>query len=277
MTEFYASDSFTEFDTLAKEFSLKNALFLAKVSRLVYQGRFEMEFTTEHEWYFPKFAFLDNDHHDTQALIIGNEENVIVAFRGTEGKLEDWITNIAVGFMDRAGGRVHQGFWNAMESIFADLVKVLNEFCTQNQRIWLTGHSLGGALATLATAYLHQHRIPLAGLYTYGQPRVGDSSFAYHLNSEAVNYFRIVNHGDVVTRVPPSDMEYAHAGAFYYLTEDGLLSQDMNYWNLFWQNTGKVLDDFLELAIFGLQSHEISDYIQKLAQILESYPQTNFN
>lgn len=43
--------------------------------------------------------------------------------------------------------------------------------------LWLTGHSLGGAMATLAAAWLAERKIPFSGAYTFGQPRVGDDNF----------------------------------------------------------------------------------------------------
>jgi triacylglycerol lipase len=166
------------------------------------------------------------------------------------------------------GGEIHAGFVKAADSVFLDIVCVLNEFCDKGQSVWFTGHSLGGALATLTTARLIANGITVNGLYTFGQPRVGDEGFAYHFNSNFSPYFRIVNDGDVVSRVPTSQMGFSHAGDFYYLTAEGALTQDKSYWEQFWQNKGRVLDDFLELAVFGLPEHSTNSYIEKLAGVL---------
>ena len=81
------------------------------------------------------------------------------------------------------------------------------------QRIWLTGHSLGGALATLAAAHLGPETIQ--GLYTFGCPRVGDAPFASVLPAQS--YVRFVHRDDWVPTVPPGILGYVHAGALHSL------------------------------------------------------------
>ena len=73
----------------------------------------------------------------------------------------------------------------------------------QDQAIWITGHSLGGALAVLLAATLWEAEQPVTGLYTYATPRVGDSAFAGRLNEDMADgaHWRVVNAGDLV---PPS-------------------------------------------------------------------------
>src|SRR5262249_13938988 len=76
------------------------------------------------------------------------------------------------------------------------------------QALWLAGHSLGGALATLAAAHLGRDAVQ--GLYTYGCPRVGDAAFAAVLPRRS--HFRFVHRDDWVTTVPPDLLGYVHAG-----------------------------------------------------------------
>lgn len=68
-------------------------------------------------------------------------------------------------------------------------------------KVFVTGHSLGGALATLAASH-----IKLLGynpeLYTFASPRVGDPKFAESFQN--MNCYRIANSEDIVTNVPPS-------------------------------------------------------------------------
>ncbi len=76
--------------------------------------------------------------------------------------------------------------------------------------LWITGHSLGGALAVLATAKLRFEKAqPVSGLYTYGQPRVGDFEFCSRFDQGFGDYtFRFVNFQDIVPRVPLRNMNY---------------------------------------------------------------------
>src|SRR5207249_4492483 len=76
------------------------------------------------------------------------------------------------------------------------------------QKLWLTGHSLGGALATLAAAHLGRDAVQ--GLYTYGCPRVGDVKFTSVLPE--ASHFRFVHRRDWVVEQPPEFLGYVHAG-----------------------------------------------------------------
>ncbi|KAF7637800.1 Lipase_3 domain-containing protein, partial [Meloidogyne graminicola] len=81
--------------------------------------------------------------------------------------------------------------------------------------LWITGHSLGGALAAISAAKIAKSRVikpELIKLVTFGQPRTGDSGFALGIN-RALPFFtyRITRSRDLVVHVPPRSFEnYAH-------------------------------------------------------------------
>jgi hypothetical protein len=87
--------------------------------------------------------------------------------------------------------------------------------------LFVTGHSLGGALAVLCTAMLHRTEpalfANLRGVYTYGQPMVGDGDFAATCEPFAARTFRHVYHSDLVPRLPPrwTTDACAHFGTEY--------------------------------------------------------------
>ena len=93
-------------------------------------------------------------------------------------------------------------------------------------KIYVTGHSLGGALAALYTGMLHYNGeteivSKIAAVYTFGQPRVGDEKFAKYMMQHLTDsrYFRVVYCNDLVPRVPFDDELFAfkHFGlCFYY-------------------------------------------------------------
>ncbi len=82
--------------------------------------------------------------------------------------------------------------------------------------LWITGHSLGGALARLSAAYARQAGVPVQGIYTFGSPRMGDRGFKqeYTQNGLAEKTYRMINNHDPVPRVPPPIL-YMHVGALH--------------------------------------------------------------
>jgi pimeloyl-ACP methyl ester carboxylesterase len=82
--------------------------------------------------------------------------------------------------------------------VWADVTEALS--LAHAVRPWFTGHSLGGALATLAA----DRHGDSAAVYTFGSPLVGDDAFAAGFNNRHEGRsFRYVNGDDLVTRVPP--------------------------------------------------------------------------
>jgi hypothetical protein len=83
---------------------------------------------------------------------------------------------------------------------------------------------LGAALATLAADRLAAENVPVAGVYTFGSPRVGDGAFARTFTDRLGDRcFRFVNAADVVTRVPPPGLilDYTHVGTPHHFGADG--------------------------------------------------------
>ena len=92
----------------------------------------------------------------------------------------------------------------------------VGELGEETPELVFTGHSLGAAVATLATSLW-----PRASLFTFGSPRVGDADFAATLGSCHVE--RFVDCCDLVCRVPPEALGYAHVGARRYIDRHGQL------------------------------------------------------
>ena len=216
------------FDPETRKFSAANMAYLAYCAEAVYRSPQESKaklqqlgFAIEGEAHFIEFTFSH-----TQCIAVGDDEKIIIAFRGTEG-LEDWKTNLKLDQAMWKVGLVHSGFYKSLTSVWPAAMKRLEALRTTNQPIWLTGHSLGGALATLACATFQQElpEYEIAGVYTFGQPKVGDRIFAQALDKEHQSrFFRVVNNNDIVTRIPK--WKYAHAGRLFYFDAEGNLLRD---------------------------------------------------
>lgn len=279
-------------------FHIKNALAMAMASELAYEGEAKIR-TTCAEWGFKDSVFFD-DTVSTQGFVAWNDDDILIAFRGTQAnELADWHTDLKARFANVADlGRIHRGFNEATDSVWQtildatqrgtrgratlDLAKVLEDGGKVNigqteskSRIWITGHSLGGALSTVAAQRFTlggaPHRHPLAGVYTFGQPRVVDEKLGIAVNDATkARYFRFVNNNDLVTRVPTRSMGYTHVGTFQYINTDATLQTDPSYWQTFLDRVTGRLEDFLEifkgdLVTDGIEDHSMSNgYLAKI-------------
>jgi len=137
------------------------------------------------------------------------DDVVVLAFRGST-TFDDWVTDLKFAQIGsrKTGlkGRVHRGFWKALESGWSDILVDLRRLMTDDRQLWITGHSLGGGLAQLAALLAVRDGLPVAGVYTYGAPRVGDDRLARELDGVLPNtLYRIVNPGDPVPHLAPTD------------------------------------------------------------------------
>ncbi|WP_455220615.1 lipase family protein [Kaarinaea lacus] len=136
---------------------------------------------------------------------------VVIAFRGTEKKLSDWLTDLNAKPTEVDGAKVHTGFLEAFtvntdkqNRTVKDIVDgIMSSPKAKDKRgnplpLFITGHSLGGALALMATRLLADDSN--GACYTYGAPRIGDYEYFKDLKTPV---YRIVNSSDVVPRVPP--------------------------------------------------------------------------
>lgn len=188
------------------------------------------------------YRYLASRVTDTQAFIFQKNQHIILVFRGSQ-QAADWGTNFKfrmkqfaiTGTAQAAAiptGEVHRGFQDAWQSVEKRVVYQLNKWWTPETQLWVTGHSLGGALAALAATSLEYQGFAVAGLYTFGQPRVGDWAFTRQVNERMGDrMFRYVNNNDIVPLIPlqfnplnPGRL-YGHMGQFRYFGWRGKLHE----------------------------------------------------
>jgi hypothetical protein len=221
----------------ATSFELVNAGWLADFALLAYGGEalikkfFKQSGLTDAGFDFKFFS-----KQTTQCFVAHNAEFVVVSLRGTEidnfrGALTDWLRNFEVlPVSDDSGGRVHEGFKRDIKAVWQDLKAHLQPLLGKGTRtLWITGHSLGAALATLAAERaVRDGHFAVQGVYTYGSPRVGDDGFKQAYTTQGLDActFRFVNNVDVVPKLPPVDL-YKHVGQLKFIDRDGHLHLDM--------------------------------------------------
>jgi pimeloyl-ACP methyl ester carboxylesterase len=191
-------------------FSLTNAWWLADSALLSYWPPEQARSAFTHGG-FGDTQFFSVD--STQCYVASTDSFVVVSFRGTEiTQLEDDLTDARAELVTwSVGGRVHQGFAGALESVWQSLELYLRSL--PRVAVWFTGHSLGAALATLAAMRWRILGGDVGGIYTVGSPRVGDAAFADACDRALHGLcFRYVNGSDSVTQCPPEEWGYRHVG-----------------------------------------------------------------
>ncbi|WP_227937726.1 lipase family protein [Alkalihalobacillus deserti] len=136
-------------------------------------------------------------------FVIESKQNIIIAFRGTDSD-PDWIVDAEVSQSPfpytSEKSLVHSGILSTYQSCRKAIMKSL-ESTSRKKPIFVTGHSLGAALATLCAYDLSTNRLNLS-LYTYASPRVGDPKFAKSFNTRVKQSQRFVNVFDIVPLLP---------------------------------------------------------------------------
>ncbi len=189
----------------------------------------------------PKYdfiAFSDNVGLDPEAMIISTTKYIIVIFRGTDrvrnfnpiigSAIYDWGEWISTSTNYNPStppfgirGRVHGGFNKSLLyagpgiTFIDSLAKKLIQRGVNSKSLWITGHSLGGAHATLAALYLKiGKQINAKCIYAYASPHVGSYDLVEVINSNFPGYGlqRFDFMDDPITRLPLYSMEFNRAG-----------------------------------------------------------------
>jgi len=228
-SDHFAMDPLPPFTPHARTFMLANAFWLSEIARLIYRrsddeagpnaagpSRNDILMRVG----LREALFLSRQ--ETQCALIRTLPQhrppfAVLVFRGTTG-LRNWFRDLDVR-PERLAPRtvVHRGFVEAFHQVWQDLQPQL---ALLNEPLFMTGHSMGGALAQLA-AWYH----PPQAVYAIGAPRVGDAGFAARMAS--VPLYRLVNGRDVVADLPPSTrrLSFRAAGRMVHIDRKGRICE----------------------------------------------------
>jgi triacylglycerol lipase len=213
----------------ATSFSLVNAWWLAEISTLVYADE-EFVKSRFKRAGLPEVRFFEGQ--STQCYVANNDKFAIVAFRGSEiwkkrdeldiGEIvADLKADVDIRLVDwPQGGKVHRGFKEALDEVWPDLLPYIRKLAEKGCKIWVTGHSLGGALATLCGELYGN----VQGVYTFGSPWVGNEDFKENVSTKV---YRIVNDEDIVSRLPSFGV-FVYVGEVKFIDGDGIIRDEMD-------------------------------------------------
>lgn len=259
-------------------YSLPLAYWLAQASDLAYKDEATID-SRARAWGFDEVRHHETRFtppfplEDSQAYTAASDHMIITAFRGTEpAQIRDWLSDAGTPPWPGPAttGYVHHGFAEALQSIFPGVKDTLAELRTENQTVWFTGHSLGGALAMLAGArmYLEDPRLQADGVYTYGQPRTCDRILAAACNKGFTNrMYRFVNNNDIVPQLPPEPV-FTHVEALRYIDAGGKLHDSMGLLGSLADRAEGLTADAFSPAADGVRDHSIKRYIAAIEKNL---------
>lgn len=199
-----------------------------------------------------------------QALVLKGAEEAILAFRGTDpGQSRDWLADLDAAYAPAFGAKVHHGFLAGLLDLWPGVLAALGP-----EPLWVTGHSLGGALATLGALQAVGTGLTVRGVATFGSPAVGDRAFvAAFTEALGDRSDRVVHGNDPVPRVLNPFWGYAQVPRLRYLDREGRLREAPGWAVRTWD---RVLDwgrHPLELPTAGAGDHPITTYLQALEKL----------
>ena len=236
------------FDPNVTTYNHEAAKVLCDASRIAYSDEATCRAWAIANGFKEDFQFIDTSHldpmTDTQGFVAQSPDVLLVVFRGTEPRHIADVTSdadaIRFAVWDKSNlGEVHGGFFRAFFAAWGKLFggrKVFPDMLRNAapRKIWITGHSLGGALAQICAAQTAlRDAIPVHAVYTFGQPRVGDEQFAGALHAAlGARTYRLVNNQDIVPRVPFFTMRYRHFGQELFFSPKGQQGQSSSVENI---------------------------------------------
>ncbi len=202
--------------------------------------------------------------------------------------MQNWVTDTVVRLVESEhyAGRVHHGFASVLRRSWDQVEEILEQ--VGDRPLFLTGHSMGGALAVLTACRLAAAGKRAVATYTYGSPRVGDALFC---NGYDLPTYRVVNRLDLVPEIPFASVtnmlpkkprltnekilgklhrlaervpSYAHVNTLVYIDRDGTISEgkDVAAWGE--QAVRRALQTRGKSFVEGITDHLLSNYIRAL-------------
>jgi hypothetical protein len=280
------SDVVLAFHPHDSSFNRANALYLAHASDIAYHRG---PVAAARERLGLKAVPFRNKVTRTRGFLGVCDTHAVLAFRGSDPvTLPNWVTDVVVRLVEcgEYDGRVHLGFSSVLRRTWGKVEPILE--ATDGKPLFLTGHSMGGALAILTACRLAKLGRPPVATYTFGAPRVGDPAFCA---GYALPTYRVVNRLDLVPELPLASVKrllpekprftnekilrrlkemaarvpcYGHVKTLVYIDHDGVITTDADVEPWRAHAVIRVLSTRGKSFLEGLTDHMITNYIRGL-------------
>ena len=239
---------------------MERALVAAKLSAYAYKTEKQAKTLTK-KMGFPWCKLISRD--GAECLVVKDRNDLWFAFRGTEpSKLNDVMADLnLIKNAAKAGGKVHSGFQQEVNDLWMDILAEIehNQQLKVQKDIYMTGHSLGAAMATIAAT-----RHSPVELFTFGSPRVGGAKFIKNIKCP---HLRFMNNNDIVCRVPPSWLGFRHHGEMIYFGRNGNKQPKPTWADMFYG----VLNSWKRFKFFdGIVDHGMPHYIKAITKLAKA-------
>ncbi|WP_224724846.1 lipase family protein [Paenibacillus vietnamensis] len=193
----------------AQALDLRTALFLAAVCGQTYvqfSNKDGLFLVPETYSLAGEFTGRSADSYEERfGFVLTSEQATVLAFRGS-GSAVDWVADFIAQQTSyrpvKNAGLTHKGFTDIYMSSRNQILDILRQL-PADRPLYITGHSLGGALATLSALDLASNTEFAAPIvYTFGAPRVGDPQFVRKYNATVGTHWRFQNEFDIVPHLP---------------------------------------------------------------------------
>lgn len=211
---------------------LKTALDMVHLARAAYMKDTGKVWTDE-DFRKTGYKVLDEFEakpNDLYGYFASRDDQLAVVFRGMRSIEDFFLNGFTISMTDGGCGWMHRGLYGAYQALARHIQFGFDRWLEDGMtKVYATGHSMGGALATMLGAHWrytgHAMRHPNLEVYSFGEPRVGDVDFA---NTYFAKHFRFVNADDFITTLPPRMIPgtidpprfYSHVGLPLVLTDD---------------------------------------------------------
>jgi predicted lipase len=272
----------SQFDGATSRYTNNNSLHMMKLSYAVYAGTVDI-IGAEEDWSITEKLVKDAGYqmkrfenrqgvYEPNAMIVWDDENIFLVFRGTEPTAwNQWATDAKILRRPFCIGKIHRGFRNSVELIWPDIITCLKDvYIAKKRRLFVTGHSLGAGMSQVATSKLEfEEGLYPTAIYNFGCPRAfnckGADLYNQRLDSRT---YRVVNNNDIVCNLPFEGMGYSHVGQFKYITADGELRDDPDYWRLLLDGVWGKVKALGDLNIIdAVTDHLPQSYTEKLEML----------
>jgi hypothetical protein len=249
--------------TLASGYDFETARALAWLSQLAYETRDAGKVADVLKaWGLSPIARLETPAGgvhgltDTDGLVVSGWDATVVAFTGTDPLvIKDWLSDLRVALLDD----IHAGFQAGVEAVWPQVLSAVGRRGDARGRLFITGHSLGGALAAV-TAYRLSLRNPpvgVDGVYTFGMPRCGgERFFAAYEPLLGERTYRFVHGDDVVPTLLQLRLRHVgrllqcpHGGSFRGMQPSDVPADEPRFQGSAWRAVSRIFAAIMSMML----------------------------